>query len=50
MKRNVVSKTYRVSATVHNTLAKAEKTIVMFALMVTTAKLIAAVIMTKSRK
>ena len=48
MRRNVISKTY--SATVHNTLAKAEKTIVMFALMVTAAKLIAAAVMSKSRK
>ena len=50
MRRNVISKTYRVSATVHNTLAKAEKIIVMFALTVTAAKLIAAAVMSKSRK
>lgn len=48
MKR--ISKTYRVAATVHNTLGKAEKVTVMVALGITVAKLIAAAVMSKSRK
>lgn len=49
MKR--ISQTYRVAATVHNTLGKAEKVTVMVALLgITVAKLIAAAVMSKSRK
>lgn len=48
MKR--ISKTYRRAAAIHNTLGRAEKTAVMVALGITVAKLIAAVVMNKTRK
>ena len=45
-----ISKTYRRAAAIHNTLGRAEKTAVMVALGITVAKLIAAVVMNKTRK
>lgn len=45
-----ISKTYKIAAATHNTLAKAEKYVVLFAMGITGLKVIAACVMDKTRK